>query len=130
MKTRYRLTGTSALLAIPAALLVACTGAPHSRERPPQQSDILYRCDGGLDLAVSYLLAPDGASFATFAHEGRMAVLQSRPTGSGARYVDQDEQQGLRWYTKDDEAFLTIMPADHTARERVLFSGCRAQRKP
>ncbi|WP_234267051.1 MliC family protein [Hydrogenophaga sp. NFH-34] len=112
------------------ALLAGCGTAPPQPAGTAQQQDVSYLCEGGARLDVSYLNPPAGESFASMRYQGHIAVLQSRPAASGVRYVDQDEQQGLRWYTKGDEGFLAIQPADHTAAERTLLSGCRAQRQP
>lgn len=113
-------------------LLVGCaTTAPTKPPaQPQQQQELRYRCDGGAELEVTYLNPPSGESYASLLYQGRMAVLQSRPSGSGVRYVDQDEQQGLRWHTKGQEGMLSVMPADHTAREQVLLSGCRVIQTP
>lgn len=91
---------------------------------------VRYRCQGGTELDVIYLNLTDGTSFAALHFEGRTALLQNRPTASGARYVALDEQHSLRWHTKGSEGHLAFLAADHTARERTLLSDCRAQPAP
>lgn len=114
-----------------AALLAGCaapSGMPEEPRpgQPRQQQDVRYLCEGGIELEVSYLNPPTGESFASLYYEGRTVVMQSRPAASGVRYVDQDEQRGLRWHTKGNEGFLAVLPPDHTATEKILVNGCRA----
>ncbi|MBA4266941.1 MAG: hypothetical protein C0453_17840 [Comamonadaceae bacterium] len=91
---------------------------------------VRFRCTGGTELDVVYLNLPDNLAFAALHHDGRTALLQNRPTASGARYVALDEQHSLRWHTKGSEGLLAFMAADHTAKEKVLLSDCRALPTP
>ena len=91
---------------------------------------VRFRCAGGTELEVAYLNLPDSLAFAALHHDGHTALLQNRPTASGARYVALDEQHSLRWHTKGSEGFLAFMAADHTAKEQVLLSDCRALPTP
>ena len=54
-------------------------------------------------------------------------MLRNLPAASGARYVDVDEQRGLRWHSKGNEGFLAVLAPDHTATEQMLHTGCVAQ---
>jgi membrane-bound inhibitor of C-type lysozyme len=91
---------------------------------------VRFRCAGGAELEVAYLNLPESLAFAALHHDGHTALLQNRPTASGARYVALDEQHSLRWHTKGSEGFLAFMAADHTAKEQVLLSDCRALPTP
>jgi len=91
---------------------------------------VRFRCAGGTELEVAYLNLPESLAFAALHHDGHTALLQNRPTASGARYVALDEQHSLRWHTKGSEGFLAFMAADHTAQEQVLLSDCRALPTP
>jgi membrane-bound inhibitor of C-type lysozyme len=91
---------------------------------------VRFRCAGGTELDVAYLNLPESLAFAALHHDGHTALLQNRPAASGARYVALDEQHSLRWHTKGSEGFLTFMAADHTAKEQVLLSDCRALPTP
>ena len=86
-----------------------------------------YRCADGTRLAVAYLNPAHGAAMAVVTLAGTQAVLRSLPTASGARYVDVDEQRGLRWHSKGDEGFLALLPPDDMAKEQPLHTGCVAQ---
>ena len=86
-----------------------------------------YRCTDGTRLAVAYLNPPQGVAIGVVTLAGTQAVLRNLPAASGARYVDVDEQRGLRWHTKGDEGFLAVLAPDHTATEQPLHTGCRAQ---
>lgn len=86
-----------------------------------------YRCADGTRLAVAYLNPPQGVAIAVVTLAGTQAVLRSLPTASGARYVDVDEQRGLRWHSKGNDGFLAVLAPDHTATEQMLHTGCMAQ---
>ncbi|MFC7407671.1 MliC family protein [Hydrogenophaga atypica] len=86
-----------------------------------------YRCADGTPLAVAYLNPQRGVAIAVITLAGTQAVLRNLPAASGARYVDVDEQRGLRWHSKGDEGFLALLAPDHTATEQMLHTGCRAQ---
>ena len=86
-----------------------------------------YRCADGTRLAVAYLNPREGVALAVVAIGSTQAVLRNLPAASGARYVDVDEQRGLRWHTKGDEGFLAVLAPDHTATEQPLHTACRAQ---
>ena len=87
---------------------------------------VRYRCDGGTEIEVAYLNLNNGGSFAALHHGGRTALLQSRPTGSGARYIALDEQHSLRWHTQGMGGSLRFLAADHTAQEQTLLANCQA----
>lgn len=87
---------------------------------------VRYRCQGAAEIDVAYLEFGHGESFAALHHQGRTALLKSRASASGVRYIALDEQHSLRWNTKGDEGFLTFLAADHTAQERTLLAQCKA----
>ncbi len=89
---------------------------------------VRYRCDGGTAIEVAYLEFGHGESFAALHHAGRTALLKARSAASGVRYIALDEQHSLRWNTKGDEGFLSFLAADHTAREQMLLTGCKADK--
>lgn len=128
MNTRALLAPSVLLTALLAGCATAPSGTPSAHHR--QQVDVSYRCEGGVELEASYLNPPTGESFASLYYDGRTVVMQSLPTASGVRYVDQDEQRGLRWHTKGGEGFLAVQPADHTAKETILINHCRAAGQP
>lgn len=86
-----------------------------------------YQCTDGTRLAVAYLNPREGVALAVVALGSTQAVLRNLPAASGVRYVDVDEQRGLRWHTKGDEGSLAVLAPDHTATEQPLHTGCRAQ---
>ncbi|THF65906.1 hypothetical protein E6C76_10235 [Pseudothauera nasutitermitis] len=90
-------------------------------------SEWTYRCAGGRWLWVTYLNVGERESFAVLVHDGRQHLMKSAVTASGARYVDVNEERGLRWYTKGDEGFLNYLAADHTASEVQVLADCHAQ---
>jgi len=91
-------------------------------------SSQVYRCTGGARLPVVYLNIKGGDSFATAYINGRLVLMKSGPTGSGARYIAVDEQLGYRWHVKGEVGSLHHLAPDHTARETTLLQDCKAQR--
>lgn len=84
-----------------------------------------YRCGDGTRLAVAYLNPERGVPMAVVTLGGTHAVLRNLPAASGARYVDVDEQRGLRWHSKGDEGFLALQPPDDMAKEYTLHTDCK-----
>lgn len=124
------------------ALLAACAvpPSPASASAPPTtprsvgeipgltwtSHTVVYQCQSGTKLQVAYLNMKSGESFASLHFNGNTVLLQSRQMASGVRYIALDEQNSLRWTTKGNEGFLAFMAADHTAKEQILLSDCKA----
>jgi membrane-bound inhibitor of C-type lysozyme len=126
-----------ALLSACSAIATESTGPSHAPVAVGEitgpgfsSHSVRYRCSQSEVLEVAYLNLADGRAFAALHHEGRTALLQSRPTASGARYIALDEQHSLRWHTRGPEGQLSFMAADHTATERPLLRDCRAASLP
>ena len=86
-----------------------------------------YVCSGGMDeLSVAYFNAPDGTSFAAVHIAGQVHAMVQDVSGSGARYVDIDEQSGYRIHTKGEGLLLLKLAADDAAEEELLAE-CTAQ---
>jgi len=115
-----------------AVVAVGCAAPPPTAAPGVTQATLFssqsvrYRCDGGTEIEVAYLNLNNGGSFAALHHAGRTALLQNRPSASGARYIALDEQHSLRWHTQGMEGTLRFMAADHTAKEQTLLSNCKA----
>jgi membrane-bound inhibitor of C-type lysozyme len=93
-------------------------------------SSQVYRCMGGAKLPVVYLNIKGGDSFATTYVNGRLVLMRSGPTGSGARYVAVDEQPGYRWHVKGEVGSLFFLGAEPGARETLVLQDCKVQRQP
>jgi membrane-bound inhibitor of C-type lysozyme len=119
--------------ALMALALAGCAGGLPAPTAPNFETDgwsgqtRTYRCADGTRLAVAYLKPQRGVALAVVTLAGTQAVLRSLPAASGARYVDVDEQRGLRWHSKGNEGFLAVLAPDHTATEQMLHTGCVAQ---
>ena len=85
-----------------------------------------YVCERGVVVPVVYVDGTDPA-MAFVAADGKLIALRQVPAASGAFYAAFDEQDGYRWRTRGDEAFLAWLAADHTAEEQVLLQGCTAR---
>lgn len=87
-----------------------------------------YTCSSAFDeLSVAYFNAPDTTSFAAVQIAGVVHAMVQDVSGSGARYVDIDEQSGYRIHTKGDLLLLMKLEADHTAEEQLLAE-CTVQK--
>jgi membrane-bound inhibitor of C-type lysozyme len=126
-----RLRSVASLWAALACMLPLAAPA-QTPATPPDFESVsrVYRCTGGTRLQVIYLNIKNGDSFATTYINGRLVLMRSGPTGSGARYVSVDEQLGYRWHVKGDVGNLFFLAADHTARETLLLQDCKVQRQP
>ncbi len=87
---------------------------------------VLYQCQGGTQLQVAYLGMKSGESFAALHFNGNTSLLQARQLTAGLRYIALDEQNSLRWAPQSGMGTLSFMAADHTVKEQVLLSGCKA----
>lgn len=118
------------MLALALAAAGAACAQPATEGPSFESSSATYRCTGGARLPVVYLNIKGGDSFATAYVNGRLVLMRSGPTGSGARYISVDEQLGYRWHVKGEVGNLFFLAADHTARETLVLQDCRAQRQP
>lgn len=107
------------------ALAVALVGGAAAAQEPPARA-ATYLCDGPAVLRVVYVNQPGAEPMAVVDWGGALVPMRAARTGSGAFYVDLDEQRGLRWRTKGAEGFLARLAPDHTAEETRLLSGCVA----
>ncbi len=85
-----------------------------------------YQCERGVTIPVTYVNLSEGGAIAVLSVDGRMVTLAIAVSGSGARYVSIDEQNGYRWHIKGDEALLLYLAADHMAEEEAVLSRCTA----
>lgn len=118
--------GTTLLLA---PLFAQATATPAGPEQPAYQSSVAsYRCEGGAEVQAAYLNIDNGASFATLYYKGQLIPMHIARSGSGSRYVADDEQNSYRWHTKGDTGLLSFLEADHTAKEQQLLKDCQEQK--
>lgn len=92
---------------------------------PWEASRASYACADGKTLEAAFLNQAAGDSFASISWQGEPVLMYRARSGSGVRYVDVDEQRGLRFYTKGKEAMLAYMAADDAAKETPLLRDCR-----
>ncbi|HWK67452.1 MAG TPA: MliC family protein [Rhizobiaceae bacterium] len=91
---------------------------------PPARARIIeaiYRCDSGATVTVRYDNTDADAPRARLDYIGRMFNMYRVPSASGARYATEQglkPDRGLQWWSKGNEATLSEMIMDHTARSR------------
>ncbi len=103
--------------------LSACTKP--SREHQHESQTARYHCENNQTVQAAYLNLKDGDSFATLLYQGRLIPMHQAISGSGARYVADDEQNSYRWHTKGDKGILSFLAADHTAEEKIILRDCK-----
>jgi membrane-bound inhibitor of C-type lysozyme len=106
-----------------AALLVLGDGGALAQPLPGFAAT--YLCEGAAVLRVAYINPAEAAGYAVIDWQGRLIPMRQVPAASGVWYVAFDEQDGHRWRTRGDEAFLAHLAPDHTATEQVILAGCR-----
>lgn len=85
-----------------------------------------YFCERGVVLPISFINDASGnLAVAVMNIEGKQIVLNNAPVGSGAYYISIDEQQSYRLHTKNDDAIVTFLAADHTAKEQTVLRECK-----
>ena len=120
-----QVTPTTTDAASTAAPVASAPAAQASAPTPSWTAEsAIYRCEGGQQLAVSYINLHDGDSLAVLAREGKTHVMRIAPSGSGARYIALDEQASWRWHTKGAAGTLSFLAADHTAQEKTVLRDC------
>ncbi len=92
---------------------------------PWEASRASYACADGKTLEAAFLNQTAGDSFASISWQGEPVLMYRARSGSGVRYIDVDEQRGLRLYTHGKEAMLAYMAADDAAKETPLLRDCR-----
>ncbi|MHC5306184.1 MliC family protein [Bartonella sp. LJL80] len=85
-----------------------------------------YICERGVQLPVVFMNDSKGDSYAIVSVEGKLVPMRQHVAASGVLYVAFDEQDSYRLHTKGNEAFLTYMEADHTAKEQTILNACEA----
>lgn len=121
--TVCRTTATAALSLLLGWPAVSWSQAPAAAGF--NSSSVSYLCAGGKRLQVVYLNINDGLSFATLQHRGRMVLMKTLPTGSGATYGSVDEALGYVWRTKGAEGHLYQRMSGGSGEEKVLLRDCR-----
>ena len=118
-----RFIGTVFMMASGLAMLFAPSASAQGQDvNPIEQVD--YICERGVVVPVTYIGNGSGPEFAVLNAEGKMIALQWHDNLK--QYVALDEQDSYRWEDKDEQAVLSHLEADHTAKEITLLSACRS----
>jgi membrane-bound inhibitor of C-type lysozyme len=105
-----------ALSILPAAVLAA--DAVTFPLAVATSKDVHYVCKDGKDLAVSYVNATNGDSFAYLPVDGTQHVFVSVTSGSGARYAS----GRYIWWNKGDSGTLSV-----DGSKAPVLADCRAR---
>lgn len=83
-----------------------------------------YLCEGDVTVPVTYLSAED-AHYLVLNYKGEQVTLIQKVSASGARYGALDEDSGLIWWAKADDATLTLF--EEGKEEVTLLQSCHAK---
>lgn len=85
---------------------------------------LIFTCERGVVLPVTFVNTASGDSFAIMQIEGRQIALGQRVSGSGARYHALDEATPYALHSKGAEAMVFYGPE---AGSEILLRDCRAE---
>jgi hypothetical protein len=123
MMRRYKASVLVASMSIAAlANIVPAHAAETIEHKTVERID--YICERGVVVPVTYIKTGDLPAYAVLDADGKMVALQWHD--QLRKYVALDEQDSYRWAEKDGQAVLSYLEADHTAKEVILLSACRA----
>jgi membrane-bound inhibitor of C-type lysozyme len=105
-------------------LLSACLSSSWAvAENGDQLQQVLYQCERGVSIPVTYLNTVGGA-YAVLQVDGQQIPMSIAVSASGARYVSIDEGRNYSWHTKNDNGVLSWQPVGKPSESVVLFKEC------
>ncbi|MFC5474420.1 MliC family protein [Paraherbaspirillum soli] len=114
-----------AAILLPLSINAAVAQSAEAQDDAPNDSSAAsYRCEGGKKMQVAYVNLKDGKSIAVLYYKGRLIPMHQGVSGSGARYVADDEQNSYRWHTKGKMGILSFKVAGASAKEKTIFRDC------
>lgn len=106
-------------------LLSACLSSSWAAaDTGDQLQQVLYQCERGVSLPVTYLNTASGAAYAVLQVDGQQIPMSIAVSASGARYVSIDEQRNYSWHTKSDSGVLSWQPTGETSQSVVVLGTC------
>lgn len=89
-----------------------------------QMQQVLYQCERGIQLPITYINTPSGGAYAVMQIDGQQIPMSIAVSGSGARYVSIDEQRSYSWHTKNNAGVVSWQPADEAEQPAPLLIDC------
>ncbi len=106
-------------------LISACLSSGWAvAETGDQLQQVLYQCERGVSLPVTYLNTASGGAYAVLQVDGQQIPMSIAVSASGARYESIDEGRKYSWHTKSDSGVLSWQPAGESTENIVLFKEC------
>lgn len=106
-------------------LLSACLSSSWAAaETGDQLQQVLYQCERGVSLPVTYLNTASSGAYAVLQVDGQQIPMSIAVSASGARYVSIDEERNYSWHTKSDSGTLSWQPADESSQSVVVLRAC------
>ena len=106
-------------------LISACLSSSWAvAENGDQLQQVLYQCERGVTLPVTYLNTASGGAYAVLQVDGQQIPMSIAVSASGARYVSIDEGRNYSWHTKSDSGVLSWQPADDAGENGIVLKGC------
>ncbi|WP_237057508.1 MliC family protein [Microbulbifer sediminum] len=111
----------AALSACCSLLLGACDSGSHRMKG--EVDSLVYLCKGGAELAVKYLIPPQGPATATLTYDNKLITMHQEPAASGVLFVADKGYPDYRWHTKGQEGRLVLYSSNDGDGE-VLLGNC------
>lgn len=106
-------------------LISACLSSSWAvAESGDQLQQVLYQCERGVTLPVTYLNTASGGAYAVLQVDGQQIPMSIAVSASGARYVSIDEGRNYSWHTKSDTGILSWQPAGDASEDAVVLKEC------
>ena len=107
------------------ALLSACFSSHWAAaEAGDQLQQVLYQCERGVTLPVTYLNTSKGGAYAVLQVDGQQIPMSNVVSASGARYLSIDQERSYTWHTKSDTGVLSWQPSDQPDKNVIVLSEC------
>lgn len=92
-----------------------------SAQTDDQVQHVIYLCERGVQLPVTYLSTAQGHNYAVVQVEGQQIAMQQAISASGVRYFSVDAERSYDWHTKGDEGVLSWSAAGSEADHNLLL---------
>lgn len=106
-------------------LIFACLSSSWAvADSGDQLQQVLYQCERGVSLPVTYLNTASGGAYAVLQVDGQQIPMSIAVSASGARYESIDEGRNYSWHTKSDSGVLSWQAAGDASENVVVLKEC------
>lgn len=106
-------------------LIFACLSSSWvAADSGDQLQQVLYQCERGVSLPVTYLNTASGGAYAVLQVDGQQIPMSIAVSASGARYESIDQGRNYSWHTKSDSGVLSWRLAGDASENVVVLKEC------